>query len=154
MKAFYRRLSNRPDRALAVREAMIEVRGALPNPYFWPLLSCGLISTYRIRLTQNDKIFPIYSSSISQAKVILGCLEEPLGWGRNIIKKASLEQVLQRKYSEASLVNTKGPARGAEPSIQADIPFLITMGLDCYGGGHPGNPGCQWFCSGKHLMRY
>jgi len=42
MKAFYRRLSNRPDRALAVREAMIEVRERYPNPYFWaPFILVG-----------------------------------------------------------------------------------------------------------------
>ena len=42
MKAFYRRLSNRPDRALAVREAMIEVREHYPNPYFWaPFILVG-----------------------------------------------------------------------------------------------------------------
>jgi CHAT domain-containing protein len=35
MKAFYRRLSHFPDRAMAVREAMIEVRERYSNPYFW-----------------------------------------------------------------------------------------------------------------------
>jgi len=42
MKAFYLRLSHRPDRALAVREAMIEVRQRYPNPYFWaPFILVG-----------------------------------------------------------------------------------------------------------------
>jgi CHAT domain-containing protein len=42
MKAFYRRLSNCPDRALAVRESMIEVRERYPNPYFWaPFILVG-----------------------------------------------------------------------------------------------------------------
>jgi hypothetical protein len=42
MKAFYRRLGNRSDHALAVREAMIEIRERYPNPYFWaPFILVG-----------------------------------------------------------------------------------------------------------------
>jgi tetratricopeptide (TPR) repeat protein len=42
MKSFYRRLGNRSDRALAVRESMIEVRERYPNPYFWaPFILVG-----------------------------------------------------------------------------------------------------------------
>ena len=35
MKAFYSRLFNRPDRALALREAMVEIRQQYPHPYYW-----------------------------------------------------------------------------------------------------------------------
>jgi len=35
MKAFYTRLFNRPDRATALREAMVEVRQRYPHPYYW-----------------------------------------------------------------------------------------------------------------------
>ncbi len=35
MKAFYSRLFHRPDRALALREAMVEVRERYPHPYYW-----------------------------------------------------------------------------------------------------------------------
>jgi CHAT domain-containing protein len=35
MKAFYTRLFNRPDRAAALREAMVEVRERYPHPYYW-----------------------------------------------------------------------------------------------------------------------
>jgi CHAT domain-containing protein/tetratricopeptide (TPR) repeat protein len=35
MKAFYSRLFNRPDRGLALREAMVEVRQRYPHPYYW-----------------------------------------------------------------------------------------------------------------------
>lgn len=35
MKAFYTRLFNRPDRATALREAMVEVRQKYPHPYYW-----------------------------------------------------------------------------------------------------------------------
>ncbi|HWX54030.1 MAG TPA: CHAT domain-containing protein [Verrucomicrobiae bacterium] len=42
MKAFYRRLSARPDRALALREAMIEVRRHSPHPFYWaPFILIG-----------------------------------------------------------------------------------------------------------------
>jgi len=42
MKSFYRSLNNRQDRALAVRESMIEVRERYPNPYFWaPFILVG-----------------------------------------------------------------------------------------------------------------
>jgi CHAT domain-containing protein len=35
MKAFYARLFHRPDRAVALREAMIEIRQKYPHPYYW-----------------------------------------------------------------------------------------------------------------------
>jgi CHAT domain-containing protein len=35
MKAFYSRLFNHPDRALALREAMVEIRQRYPHPYYW-----------------------------------------------------------------------------------------------------------------------
>jgi CHAT domain-containing protein len=35
MKAFYARLFHRPDRAVALRDAMIEVRQKYPHPYYW-----------------------------------------------------------------------------------------------------------------------
>ena len=35
MKAFYSRLFNRPDRAVALREAMVEIRQQYPHPYYW-----------------------------------------------------------------------------------------------------------------------
>src|SRR5262249_1090806 len=35
MKAFYSRLFNHPDRALALQEAMVEVRQRYPHPYYW-----------------------------------------------------------------------------------------------------------------------
>jgi len=42
MKAFYTRLFNRPDRALALREAMVEVRQKYPHPYYWaPFILVG-----------------------------------------------------------------------------------------------------------------
>jgi CHAT domain-containing protein len=42
MKAFYRRLFNRPDRALALREAMVELRQRYPHPYYWaPFILVG-----------------------------------------------------------------------------------------------------------------
>lgn len=42
MKAFYTRLFHRPDRALALREAMVEVRQRYPHPYYWaPFILVG-----------------------------------------------------------------------------------------------------------------
>jgi CHAT domain-containing protein len=42
MKAFYTRLFKRPDRALALREAMVEVRQKYPHPYYWaPFILVG-----------------------------------------------------------------------------------------------------------------
>lgn len=42
MKAFYTRLFKRPDRALALREAMVEVRQRYPHPYYWaPFILVG-----------------------------------------------------------------------------------------------------------------
>ncbi len=42
MKAFYSRLFNRPDRALALREAMLELRERNPHPYYWaPFILVG-----------------------------------------------------------------------------------------------------------------
>jgi CHAT domain-containing protein len=42
MKAFYQRLFKRPDRALALREAMVEVRQKHPHPYHWaPFILVG-----------------------------------------------------------------------------------------------------------------
>ncbi len=42
MKAFYSRLFARPDRALALQEAMVEVRQRYPHPYYWaPFILVG-----------------------------------------------------------------------------------------------------------------
>jgi CHAT domain-containing protein len=42
MEALYRRLPTRPDRAAALRDAMIELRDAWTHPYYWaPFIVAG-----------------------------------------------------------------------------------------------------------------
>jgi len=60
MKVFYNNLGRTSDRSIALRQAMHEVRGENPHPYYWAplfLSAMSVPSLYRISLIQNDSLY-------------------------------------------------------------------------------------------------